>query len=165
MRELGRTVDLHGGGRDLIFPHHECEAAQSESVTGTTFSRHWLHVGMVGLDGRKMSKSLGNLVFVGDVLKEWEPMVVRLALLSHHYRSDWEWDELELAVAADRIDRWRSAAGSPGTASSTARSILEGVRRHLDEDLDAPSALVLIDEAAAGGHDVTEACALLGVAI
>jgi L-cysteine:1D-myo-inositol 2-amino-2-deoxy-alpha-D-glucopyranoside ligase len=165
MRELGTTVDLHGGGRDLVFPHHECEAAQSESVTGTTFSRHWLHVGMVGLDGRKMSKSLGNLVFVGDVLKEWEPMVVRLALLAHHYRSDWEWDERDLSVAADRIDRWRSAAGSPGTASSTARAILGGVRRHLDEDLDAPSALVLIDEAAAGGHDVTQACALLGVAI
>ena len=86
MRELGTTIDLHGGGRDLVFPHHECEAAQSESVTGTTFCRHWLHVGMVGLDGEKMSKSLGNLVFVGDLLKDWEPSAVRLALLDHHYR-------------------------------------------------------------------------------
>ncbi len=85
------TVDLHGGGTDLIFPHHECETAQSESVTGTTFSRHWLHVGMVGLDGTKMSKSLGNLVFVGDLLKEWDPAAVRLALLAHHYRTDWDW--------------------------------------------------------------------------
>ena len=63
------TVDLHGGGRDLVFPHHECETAQSESVTGTTFVRHWLHVGLVGLSGTKMSKSLGNLVFVGDLLQ------------------------------------------------------------------------------------------------
>ncbi len=74
MRELGDSIDLHGGGRDLIFPHHECEAAQSESVTGQTFCRHWFHVGMVGLDGTKMSKSLGNLVFVGDLLKEWDPI-------------------------------------------------------------------------------------------
>jgi len=165
MRELGRTVDLHGGGRDLVFPHHECEAAQSESVTGTTFSRHWLHVGMVGLDGRKMSKSLGNLVFVGDLLKDWEPMVVRLALLSHHYRSDWEWDERDLLVAAERIDRWRSSSGRSGVVPSATPSVLDGVRRHLDTDLDAPSALVLLDEAAASGHDVREACALLGVVL
>ena len=91
LRELGETIDLHGGGRDLVFPHHECETAQSESVTGKTFVRHWFHVGMVGLDGTKMSKSLGNLVFVGDLLKEWEPVAVRLALLEHHYRADWEW--------------------------------------------------------------------------
>ncbi|MGA2037289.1 MAG: cysteine--tRNA ligase, partial [Acidimicrobiales bacterium] len=163
MRELGETVDLHGGGRDLVFPHHECEAAQSESVTGKTFSRHWLHVGMVGLHGRKMSKSLGNLVFVGDLLKEWEPMILRLALLAHHYRSDWEWDARDLTTAADRIDRWRSATGGSGGASSSGPAVLEGVRRHLDADLDAPGALVVIDEAAVAGHDVTEASALLGV--
>ena len=91
LRELGETVDIHGGGRDLVFPHHECEAAQSEAVTGKPFVRHWMHVGMVGLDGTKMSKSLGNLVFVGDLCKEWEPAAVRLALLAHHYRGDWDW--------------------------------------------------------------------------
>ena len=87
----GTTVDVHGGGRDLVFPHHECETAQSESVTGRPFVRHWLHVGLVGLDGTKMSKSLGNLVFVRDLLADWEPAAVRLALLDHHYRGDWEW--------------------------------------------------------------------------
>ena len=130
MRELGDTIDLHGGGRDLIFPHHECETAQSESVTGKTFCRHWFHVGMVGLEGTKMSKSLGNLVFVGDLLKEWEPMAIRLALLEHHYRADWEWDESGLRRGVERLERWR-AAGS-------GRGALEEVRRRLDDDLDAP---------------------------
>src|SRR5436305_15157564 len=78
MRELGPTIDLHGGGTDLIFPHHECEAAQSEAATGETFVRHWMHIGLVRLGGTKMSKSLGNLVFVSDVLKEWEPAALRL---------------------------------------------------------------------------------------
>jgi L-cysteine:1D-myo-inositol 2-amino-2-deoxy-alpha-D-glucopyranoside ligase len=160
MRELGNTVDLHGGGRDLIFPHHECEVAQSESVTGTTFSRHWLHVGMVGLEGKKMSKSLGNLVFVGDLLKDWEPMVLRLALLAHHYRSDWEWEQRDLAVAAERLEAWRSASSQGLSASPM---LLEEVGRHLDSDLDTPEALVVIDENAARGLDVAEAATQLGV--
>jgi L-cysteine:1D-myo-inositol 2-amino-2-deoxy-alpha-D-glucopyranoside ligase len=160
IRELGPTVDLHGGGRDLIFPHHECEAAQSESVTGNTFSRHWLHVGMVGLDGRKMSKSIGNLVFVDDVLKDWEPMVVRLALLSHHYRSDWEWNGADLELAAARLERWRSRAGTSGD-----ETLRQEVGRHLDSDLDAPGALVVIDEFASSRRDVTEAAGLLGVVL
>jgi L-cysteine:1D-myo-inositol 2-amino-2-deoxy-alpha-D-glucopyranoside ligase len=115
LRELGETIDVHGGGRDLVFPHHECEAAQSESVTGRPFVRHWLHVGLVGLDGQKMSKSLGNLVFVGDLVKEWDPMAVRLALLAHHYREDWEWRDGDLATADERLARWR-AAPAPGAA-------------------------------------------------
>ncbi len=86
LRELGETIDVHGGGRDLVFPHHECETAQSESATGVPFVRLWLHVGLVRLDGTKMSKSLGNLVFVGELCKEWDPAAVRLALLDHHYR-------------------------------------------------------------------------------
>ena len=81
LRELGETIDIHGGGRDLVFPHHECETAQSESVTGRPFVRLWFHVGLVGLGGTKMSKSLGNLVFVGDLCKEWDAAAVRLALL------------------------------------------------------------------------------------
>ncbi len=163
MRELGPTLDLHGGGRDLVFPHHECETAQSESVTGTTFSRHWLHVGMVGLDGTKMSKSLGNLVFVDQVLEKWEPAVLRLALLSHHYRSDWEWEWADLERAATRLARWRAAGdGDAG---------LEDVRRHLDDDLDAPGALVALDRAADYGGapeargGVGAGAALLGVTL
>ena len=132
MRELGDTIDLHGGGRDLIFPHHECETAQSESVTGTSVLRHWLHVGMVGLDGTKMSKSLGNLVFVGDLLKEWDPMAVRLALLAHHYRADWDWEQrdLEAGRAAPRAVARRGHAQRAPPRRSTA------VRERLDDDLD-----------------------------
>ncbi len=159
MRELGETVDLHGGGTDLVFPHHECETAQSESVTGTMFSRHWLHVGMVGLDGTKMSKSLGNLVFVGDLLKEWDPMVVRLALLAHHYRSDWDWHQRDLDDAAQRLDRWR-ARGAAGTGSEGA---LDAVRGFLDDDLRACDALLVLDDEAAAGRAVGRGAALLGV--
>jgi L-cysteine:1D-myo-inositol 2-amino-2-deoxy-alpha-D-glucopyranoside ligase len=159
MRELGETVDLHGGGTDLVFPHHECETAQSESVTGTTFSRHWLHVGMVGLDGTKMSKSLGNLVFVGDLLKEWDPMAVRLALLAHHYRTDWDWQDRDLEVAAARLERWR-AAGSNGPTDPAA---LEAVRGFLDDDLNAADALYVLDDEAAAGRSVGSAATLVGV--
>jgi L-cysteine:1D-myo-inositol 2-amino-2-deoxy-alpha-D-glucopyranoside ligase len=158
MRELGRTVDLHGGGRDLVYPHHECETAQSEGVTGTTFSRHWLHVGLVGLDGSKMSKSLGNLVFVGDLLKEWEPMAVRVALLGHHYRADWDWDPAELDRATDRLERWRAT-----TRGGERASTVDAVRSCLDADLDSPSALAALDEEAAAGRAVDVAAALLGV--
>ena len=118
LRELGETIDVHGGGRDLVFPHHECETAQSEAATGSPFVRHWLHVGLVGLDGTKMSKSLGNLVFVGDLLKEWEPAAVRLALLSHHYRPDWQWSDDDLVRAAARLEAWRAAGGVPSDAAT-----------------------------------------------
>ena len=113
LRELGETLDVHGGGRDLVFPHHECETAQSESVTGRPFVRHWLHVGLVGLEGTKMSKSLGNLVFVGDLVKEWEPTAVRLALLDHHYRSDWEWTDGDMPRSSARLEAWRVHRQSP----------------------------------------------------
>ena len=156
LRELGETIDVHGGGRDLVFPHHECETAQSESVTGRPFVRHWLHVGLVGLDGTKMSKSLGNLVFVGDLLKEWEPTVVRLALLDHHYRPDWEWTEEDMPRAARRLQAWRSAprpagdAGAPGGEGDVERG-LELVRAALDDDLDTPGALAALDAEARVG--------------
>jgi L-cysteine:1D-myo-inositol 2-amino-2-deoxy-alpha-D-glucopyranoside ligase len=160
MRELGETIDLHGGGRDLVFPHHECEVAQSEAVTGRPFVRHWLHVGLVGLGGTKMSKSLGNLVFVSDLLKEWDPAAVRLALLSHHYRGDWEWEGADLATAAQRLDGWRSV---DSVAPSGSDEDIEAVRRALDDDLDAPGALRALDELAAAGHSVAGGAALLGV--
>jgi L-cysteine:1D-myo-inositol 2-amino-2-deoxy-alpha-D-glucopyranoside ligase len=155
LRELGTTIDLHGGGTDLIFPHHECEAAQSEAATGEPFVRHWMHVGMVELGGEKMSKSLGNLVFVSDLLKEWEPSVVRLAIISHHYRHRWEWIDGMPQVAARRLETWRRAGD--GDAA------LDEVRSALDDDLDTPAAIRLIDDAAATGRGVSEAAALLGV--
>ena len=103
LRELGTTIDLHGGGTDLIFPHHECERAQSEAATGEPFVRHWMHVGLVRMDGEKMSKSLGNLVFVSDLLKTWDPRAIRLAIIEHHYRDSWEWDEHLMPRAAARL--------------------------------------------------------------
>ena len=106
LRELGTTIDLHGGGADLIFPHHECERAQSEAATGEPFVRHWMHVGLVGMDGEKMSKSLGNLVFVSDLLKTWDPRAIRLAIIEHHYRDSWEWDEQLMPRAAARLRAW-----------------------------------------------------------
>ena len=94
LRELGTTIDLHGGGADLIFPHHECERAQSEAATGEPFVRHWMHQAMVRMDGEKMSKSLGNLVFVSELRKEWDPMAIRLMIVENHYRTAWEWDDI-----------------------------------------------------------------------
>jgi L-cysteine:1D-myo-inositol 2-amino-2-deoxy-alpha-D-glucopyranoside ligase len=157
MREFGPTVDIHGGGTDLIFPHHESELAQSESATGITFCRHWLHVAMVGLDGTKMSKSLGNLVFVGDLLEEWEPAAVRLALLGHHYRTKWDWRQAEVAEAAERLARWRRAGEGVGG--------LEAVRARLDDDLDAPGAVEAVDDAVRRGSGVSAAARLLGVSV
>ena len=155
-REFGPTIDLHGGGTDLIFPHHECVAAQSEAATGETLVRHWMHVGMVRLGGEKMAKSLGNLVFVGDLLEHHEPAVVRIALSSHHYRAGLDWDEALLAQATARLAAWRRAGA--GSAA------LDEVRARLDDDLDTPGALRAIDAAARAGAGVSEAAALLGVA-
>ncbi len=155
LRELGTTIDLHGGGADLIFPHHECETAQSESATGAPFVRHWMHQAMVRLNGEKMSKSLGNLVFVSDLLDEWDPAAIRLAILAHHYRTPWEWTDDVMPAAAARLGRWREAGAGSGA--------LDDVRAALDEDLDAPQALAAVDAAAAGGQGVSQAAALLGV--
>jgi L-cysteine:1D-myo-inositol 2-amino-2-deoxy-alpha-D-glucopyranoside ligase len=155
LRELGTTIDLHGGGSDLVFPHHECEAAQSEAVTGEPFVRHWMHTAMVGLGGTKMSKSLGNLVFVSDLLKDWEAPAIRLAIVGHHYRRDWEWTDELLPAAAARLDRWRAAG--PGDGG------LDDVRAALDNDLDTPLALDAVDAAASSGTGVGAAAALLGI--
>ena len=157
LRELGTTIDLHGGGTDLIFPHHECERAQSEAATGEPFVRHWMHTGLIAKDGEKMSKSLGNLVFVDALRKEWEPMAIRLAIVEHHYRTEWAWDDDLMPRAAERLEAWRRAAG--GRASDA----LHHARAALDDDLDTPRAVAAIDDAAAGGCDVAAAAGLLGV--
>ena len=158
MRELGPTIDLHGGGADLIFPHHECERAQSEAATGEPFVRHWMHQAMVRMDGEKMSKSLGNLVFVSDLRKAWDTRAIRLAVLAHHYRHAWDWTDDLMPQAAAVLERWSSTAGGRRDGGA-----LAAVRKALDDDLDTPTAIAAVDAAAHGGADVTEAAALLGV--
>jgi len=155
LRELDSTIDLHGGGADLIFPHHECERAQSEAATGEPFVRHWMHQAMVRMDGEKMSKSLGNLVFVSELRKQWDPMAIRLMIVENHYREPWEWDDTRMPRAAERLERWRRAGAGDGA--------LDEVRARLDDDLDAPGAIAAIDAAAADGLGVGAAAALLGI--
>jgi cysteinyl-tRNA synthetase len=160
LRELGTTIDLHGGGCDLIFPHHECEAAQSEAATGEQFVRHWMHQAMVRMDGEKMSKSLGNLVFVSELRKAWDSRAIRLAVLAHHYRHEWGWDADVMPDATHRLKRWQAAVGDGG---GTDQPVLEAVRAALDDDLDTPGALRALDEAADAGRGVAAGAALIGV--
>jgi L-cysteine:1D-myo-inositol 2-amino-2-deoxy-alpha-D-glucopyranoside ligase len=159
LRELDTTIDLHGGGTDLIFPHHECEAAQSEAATGQRFVRHWMHQAMVRMDGEKMSKSLGNLVFVSELAKTWDPRAIRLACVQHHYRDSWEYDDDLLPAAADRLERWSATSGGAGA------EVLAEVRAALDDDLDTPRAVRVLDEAAAAGTDMAAGAALLGLTL
>lgn len=158
LRDLdANTIDLHGGGADLIFPHHECERAQSEAATGEPFVRHWMHQAMVRMDGEKMSKSLGNLVFVSDLRKEFDPRAIRLGILAHHYRDSWEWNDTIMPTAAARLETWLRAGEGDGA--------LAQVRAALDDDLDSPAALRAIDDAVAGGDGVSTAAMLVGVDI
>ncbi len=145
---LGDTIDLHGGGTDLIFPHHEMSATTSCLATGRwPFARTWLHQAMVGLHGEKMSKSKGNLVFVRHLRLEHDPMAIRLALFAHHYQQPWEWFHEDVLGGQDRLARWRRAvereSGQPADA------VIDGVRRHLADNLDAPGALAVVDRWAA----------------
>jgi L-cysteine:1D-myo-inositol 2-amino-2-deoxy-alpha-D-glucopyranoside ligase len=157
LRELGSTIDLHGGGSDLIFPHHECERAQSEAATGEPFVTHWMHTALISMDGQKMSKSLGNLVFVDALREEFEPLAIRLGLIEHHYRTEWEWDDGLMPRNQQRLETWRSAAdGSAG-------DLIDEVRALLDDDLNSPGAVAAIDAAAERGESTRAAAALLGV--
>ncbi|MET0911107.1 MAG: cysteine--tRNA ligase [Ilumatobacteraceae bacterium] len=162
LRELGSTIHLHGGGTDLIFPHHECERAQSEAATGEPFVRHWMHTALISKDGEKMSKSLGNLVFVDALRKEWDAAAIRLGIISHHYRTEWEWDEDLMPSAQQRLEAWRAGARDSGAAVD----VLRLARERLDDDLDTPGAVAAIDDAVAGGGSgasVAAAATLLGV--
>ena len=157
LRELGSTIDLHGGGSDLIFPHHECERAQSEAATGELFVKHWMHVAMVFMNGSKMSKSLGNLEFVDRLRKQHDPRAIRLALIANHYRTEWEWNAALMSSAQQRLALWSGANSGDGNAG------LEDVRSALDDDLNTPAAINEIDRAARSGHSVKIAAGLLGV--
>ena len=151
---LGAAFDVQAGGSDLVFPHHEMSASHARvacAADGRVFARVYAHSGMVAYQGQKMSKSLGNLVFVSKLRDSGtDPMAIRLAILAHHYRSDWEWTPEVLTGATTRLTRWRAAVSSAtGSARApgvpAADDVLRTVRERLAEDLDAPGALAAID--------------------
>jgi L-cysteine:1D-myo-inositol 2-amino-2-deoxy-alpha-D-glucopyranoside ligase len=142
---LGSGFDVQGGGSDLAFPHHEMSAAEGQVVTGQRpFAKVYAHAGMVALDGEKMSKSKGNLVFVSKLRAAGhEPMAIRLAILAHHYRSDWEWFPADIEAAERRLARWRAAVSRPD--APPADGLLAQLRERLADDLDTPAALAAVD--------------------
>jgi L-cysteine:1D-myo-inositol 2-amino-2-deoxy-alpha-D-glucopyranoside ligase len=147
---LGMGFDVQGGGSDLAFPHHEMGASHAQVLTGEyPYAKAYVHAGMVALGGEKMSKSKGNLVFVSTLRREGvDPVAIRLALLAHHYRADWEWTDAVLAEALERLGRWRAAVSRPDGPSADA--LVEEIREALADDLDAPRALAAVDRWAAG---------------
>ena len=146
LRLLGSSFDVQGGGSDLAFPHHEMCAAQGQVAFGRRpFAKAYVHAGMVGLDGAKMSKSRGNLVFVSGLRGDGaDPMAIRLALLERHYRSDWSWTADALARAQKRLNRWRSAATAP--LAPPADPLVRAIRAALANDLGAPTAVREVDD-------------------
>ncbi|WP_326599945.1 cysteine--1-D-myo-inosityl 2-amino-2-deoxy-alpha-D-glucopyranoside ligase [Streptomyces sp. NBC_01803] len=174
---LGMGFDMQGGGSDLVFPHHEMGASHAQVLTGDhPYAATYVHAGMVAYEGEKMSKSKGNLVFVSRLRRDGvDPAAIRLALLAHHYRSDWEWTDTDLDAAVRRLAHWRAAVSRPD--GPPAETVIEEIRAALADDLDAPAALAAVDRWAdvqhgAGGEDtgatgvVSRAVdALLGVAL
>lgn len=165
-QHLDSPITLNGGGSDLVFPHHELSAAHSAALTGRTWSHSYSHAGMVALDGEKMSKSKGNLEFVSRLVADGvDPRGIRLALLAHHYRANWEWTGADLTAGVERLSRWVSWAT---TATGADDRVLELLRDRLSDDLDTPGALALIDsEIASGSTPSTDTIAaidaLLGI--
>ena len=145
MEHLGDRIDVQGGGTDLVFPHHEMSVVQAEALTGERpFATHTAHQAMVAYDGEKMSKSKGNLVRVSTLRQEGvDPMAVRLVLLDHHYRGEWEWTDEDLTAGVARLERWRSAMSTEGGPDATAT--IAAVRAALADDLDSPTALAAVD--------------------
>jgi L-cysteine:1D-myo-inositol 2-amino-2-deoxy-alpha-D-glucopyranoside ligase len=165
LKYLGMTIDVQGGGSDLIFPHHEMSASQAQCATGEyPFARAYVHQAMVGLDGEKMSKSKGNLVLVSREREAGtDPMAIRLALLTHHYRTEWFWTESDLLDAQERLDVWRGAitrgSGPDGPAT------IDALRAALTNDLDTIAALAAVDQWAETNGDDTSAPALVASAV
>jgi L-cysteine:1D-myo-inositol 2-amino-2-deoxy-alpha-D-glucopyranoside ligase len=148
---LGAPLDIHGGGTDLIFPHHECEVAQSEGVcSARPFVKIWMHSGMVYLDGEKMSKSLGNMVFVGDLVKEHGSDAVRLYLAGCHYRDDLFYDRQALESAGQLAKGLAASAGRSGGVQESDGINTEAFRARFEErmsdDLDTPAAIGVLIE-------------------
>ncbi|MHA7269067.1 cysteine--1-D-myo-inosityl 2-amino-2-deoxy-alpha-D-glucopyranoside ligase [Arthrobacter sp. HLT1-20] len=153
-RFLPKPFTVQGGGSDLIFPHHEMGAGHAYALGKTPMAQHYAHTGMVGLDGEKMSKSRGNLVLVSVLRAEGvDPAAIRLAILAHHYRSDWFWTQELLVSAQDRLARWRTAVAV--APEGTAMPLLAEMRAAISQDLDAPRAVAAIDAWAAHANAVS----------
>ncbi|MCL6096809.1 MAG: cysteine--tRNA ligase [Patescibacteria group bacterium] len=147
---LGARIDIHGGGRDLIFPHHESEIAQSESYTGKKpFVKYWMHISMVLYEGEKMSKSLGNLIMVSELSKKYSANSIRWLLLAHHYRQPWEFDYSEIEEAQDKILMIEKMLDKKSDGEPNI-SLWRELESLLDDDFDTPKALDLIFKTAEG---------------
>ena len=144
---LGEQIDIHGGGIDLLYPHHESEIAQSEGATEKIpFAKYWIHTGAVMYQGQKMSKSIGNLILISDLLKNYSPNALRYVLLSHHYREPWEFHEDELKTASEKITMIEKVLSVKKNLTNNAS---EGDHESqftaaMDNDLDTPNALDII---------------------
>jgi L-cysteine:1D-myo-inositol 2-amino-2-deoxy-alpha-D-glucopyranoside ligase len=155
LMELGRDFTVQGGGSDLVFPHHEMSAGHAATLSGHPLARVYSHTGMVAYEGEKMSKSLGNLVLVSKLVAAGvDPRAIRLTLLAHHYRSDWEWTDEALETAEDRLSTWAARLSADAeTGPVPALDTLTALRECLRIDLDTPKALAVIDSAVALGVD------------
>ncbi|MER7070351.1 cysteine--1-D-myo-inosityl 2-amino-2-deoxy-alpha-D-glucopyranoside ligase [Terrabacter sp. NPDC000476] len=166
---LGVPIDVQGGGTDLVFPHHEMSAAHARALSGSaSFAGSFVHQGMVGLDGEKMSKSKGNLVLVSQLRRDGvDPMAIRLALLARHHSHDWMWTAGQLAEAQQRLATWREALS--GNGGPVADQTVDDIRAALADDLDSPRALEAVDrwasQALSRGGDDPGAPGVLGRAL
>lgn len=145
---LGETIDIHSGGADLLFPHHECEIAQLEPVTGKQpFVRFWLHAAMVYHQGEKMSKSLGNLIMCRNILRDWSPDALRYYLASKHYRKSWSYDLQDLKRAGNQAELLRQAVSTTGGTQSEFKGtdFLSKFHTAMEDDLNTPTALNILD--------------------
>jgi cysteinyl-tRNA synthetase len=168
---LGDTFDIHGGGIDLVFPHHENEVAQSESATGKPFARLWMHSGMVQFDGQKMSKSIGNVVSVREALQRWSPDALRLFVLGSHYRSPNNLTDEAMTAAERGVERLLVAlrpADGAGPASTDGSEERARFIAAMEDDFNTAQALAAlfdlvrsINRARDAGEDVSEAQATL----
>jgi cysteinyl-tRNA synthetase len=166
LKYLGPQIDIHGGGADLAFPHHTCEIAQSEHFTGKApFARFWVHTGMVHQDGEKMSKSLGNLTLVSDLLKEYSADAIRVTLLNHHYRYPWECFPEDLQVATETVGLFQQVRSLVSEQTGGTNSLLHGqFTAAMDNDLNTPQALLLLRRAAemvVANHDTNTGAEIL----
>jgi len=149
------TIDIHGGGADLLFPHHENEAAQSRCATGHELAKYWMHNGFVQIDGEKMSKSLGNSFFLKDALKVYDGEVLRYYLNSVHYRNDFNFSEEELLTSKKRLDKLYRLKKrvSPGKGSAVNKTFKKALLAAMGDDLNISIALAVIDEMVAATND------------